>query len=58
VPELKEDASAALMDAIGDLAPACDLFPAVDAGGVLVSLACCETWLASVINSPAEARWP
>jgi hypothetical protein len=28
-----------LMDAIGDFAPACDLFPAVDAGSVLVSLA-------------------
>src|SRR5712675_964623 len=38
VPDLDEDASAALVHAIRDLAPARDLFFGVDAGGVLITL--------------------
>ncbi len=39
MPELDEDAAAALMHAIGDLAPARHLLLRVDAGGVLIALA-------------------
>src|SRR5690606_8248472 len=39
MPELEIDMAAALMDAIGDLAPACDLFLRVDARRVLIALA-------------------
>ena len=39
MPELDEDASAALMHAVGHLAPAGDLFLRIDAGRVLIALA-------------------
>ena len=39
MPELDEDAAAALMHAVRDLAPAGDLFFRIDAGGVLITLA-------------------
>ena len=39
MPELDEDAAAALVHAIGDLAPARDLFLRIDAGRVLIALA-------------------
>jgi hypothetical protein len=39
MPDLDEDAPAALMHAIGDLAPACDLLLRIDAGRVLIALA-------------------
>jgi len=39
MPELDEDAAAARVHVVGDLAPAGDLFPGVDAGRVLVALA-------------------
>src|SRR5450432_551558 len=39
MPELDEDASAALVHAVRHLAPARDLFFGVDAGGVLIALA-------------------
>src|SRR5262249_26289306 len=39
MPDLDEDASAAFMDAIGDLAPGLDLLLGIDAGGVLIALA-------------------
>ena len=39
MPELNEDAAAARMHAVGDLAPAGDLFPGVDTGRVLITLA-------------------
>ena len=39
MPELKEDAAAALMDAVRHLAPACNLLLGIDAGRVLIALA-------------------
>src|ERR1700742_3685058 len=39
MPELKEDASAARMDALGHLAPARDLLLGINTGSVLISLA-------------------
>src|SRR5213079_679589 len=39
VPDLDEDAPAALVHALGDLAPARDLFVRVNAGRVLITLA-------------------
>src|ERR1700732_1667441 len=38
MPELNEDPAPAFVDAIGYLAPACDLFLGVNAGGVLITL--------------------
>jgi len=58
MPELDEDAAAALMHAVRDLAPAGDLFPGIDAGGVLITLALLRDLARFVISKPAEARWP
>jgi hypothetical protein len=58
MPELDEDAPVVFVHAVGDLAPARDLLFRIDAGRVLITLVCCETWLASVISRPADARCP
>src|SRR5262245_22146165 len=39
MPDLDEDAPAALVDAIGDLAPGLDLLLRIDAGRILIALA-------------------
>ncbi|MEY9576095.1 hypothetical protein ABIE88_003671 [Bradyrhizobium diazoefficiens] len=59
MPELDEDLAAALMDLVGDFAPAGDLVLGVDAGGVLVALALLRN-LARFGDqeAPADARWP
>ncbi|EHH06778.1 hypothetical protein ATCR1_07449 [Agrobacterium tumefaciens CCNWGS0286] len=57
MPELNEDPSALGMNRVGNLAPALNLLRRVEAGRILVALACLETCVASVIISPALARW-
>lgn len=57
VPELERDSPALGMNGVGDPPPAAHLLGIVDAGVLIQPAACDEMMVASVMMSPAEARW-